>query len=623
MKLKRVIGSRTILILAINSILGSSIFFLPAIAASYSGTGSIIAWVMMAAAAIAISTYFGELVSKYPKAGGIYEYAKHSLGQSSAFLLGWVSWMVANIAISLEIVGALLYMFPSQPFLIQTALAFLFIAFFNYISYRGMDYSARMLLAFGGITLFSLGAIVLFGSASIRLENLMPLAAPLPMIFLSIYFISDTFFGWESATYLSEEVKNARKVMPRIMVISTVIASALCVALAVVSLGAVNWQSLAGNPASLTLVADAVFGSGAGRVLSAIVFMLIMGSAASWIVASPRLLYAMARDKVIAPGLARIHRKYRTPHNAILFQTAVVMLVTVAGFADYATLLTLILPLEIIIYSALLAIVIKMRMKGVRCGYSSVFGLHGALGLLLFNAFLLYTWLLQPGSMPVFAMSMMLGLFGLPLYVLIKLSTDKLFIEKFFDRISFLWDRSLPLWYTEKEARHIIGRIKTRKGMAVLDFGCGSGITTLEMAKKLGTRGTIVAVDLSKKQLEKAFHKIDRAMKISNVIFVKEPELTFKPDTFHAVIAAGVLEHLDNPQQTMTHLMRLLKRGGEFSFFSFGKSFGIPAPEFLQSKAAIEKFFSYIGLKPNIKIEEKKFTEYIHIWGKKPPNWKG
>ncbi|MBI2076607.1 MAG: amino acid permease [Candidatus Aenigmarchaeota archaeon] len=616
-QLKRLIGKKTLLILTINSILGSSIFFLPAIAAGYSGPDSIIAWILMAVVAVVISTYFAELVSKYPKAGGIYEYAKHSIGQSSAFFVGWVSWIVANIAIALEIVGSLLYLLPGYSLFVYALLSFAFIASFNYISYRGIDYSSKMLLIFGGITLFSLLAIIVPGSFAINPGNLALVAMPLPLIFLSIYFVSDTFFGWESATYLSEEVKNARKVMPRIIVLSTVIVSLLCIALPVISLGVVDWRTLGSNPASLTLVAETIFGTAGGRIFSVLIFVLIMGSAASWMVASPRLLYAMARDKVLVPRFAKIHSKYRTPHNAIFFQTIIISLVTIIGFADYVTLLTLILPLEMLMYSVMLVVIIKMRMNNIRSGYKSIFGLHGALGVIVLNAFLVYVWIQQPGALSIFAMSVMLGLLGFPLYLLMKLSTDKRFIEKFFDRISWLWDMLFPVWYAGKEIRNVTNKLKIGKGFVVLDFGCGSGITTLELAKKVGGDGTIVAVDISEKQLKKAFAKIENAMKISNVVFIKESQLTFEPDYFDAVTAVGVLEHMDNPEETLGRLFKNLRKGGTFSFLSFGKSFGIPAPEFLGSKKKVEELFRKLGVKAKVRIEKKKFTEYVYIWGKK------
>ena len=612
MKLKRTIGKKTLLILSINSIIGSSIFFVPGIAASYAGSASIIAWIAMSVIAIIISTYFAELVSMFPRAGGIYEYTKHAFGEFPSFLVGWLSWIVANIAISIEIVGALLYIFPGASPVFNASLALVFIVLFNYIAYRGIDYSSRMLVIFGGLTIVTILLFTLPGIPHVNPNNFVFFAS-LPSLLLALYFVSDVFFGWESTTYLVEEVKNAREVMPKILILSTAIVGILAICLAIVSLGVVNWQALISENAPLNLLATALYGQ--SSILSAIIFIVIMGTAASWIVSSPRLLYAMSRDKVLVPRFQQIHPKYRTPHNAIFFQAFIISIVTLAGFADYKTLLSLVLPLEILMYAALMIIVIKLRKNDA--GYKSPFGVPGAAMVFAFSIFLLYTWLSQTSSASLFTLSISLVSFGIPLYILIKLSTDMHFIEKFFDSISWFFDKTFPVWYGDQEARNVISKINAGKKCIVLDFGCGPGITTLHLAKQLGQKGTIIAVDISEVQLNRAMKKIEKAMKISNVVFIKEHQLQFEPESFDAVTAVGVLEHLENPEETLKKIFAHLKRGGTFSFLSFGKSFGIPAPEFLKSWKSIEEFFLSIGIKPNIRIEKKKFTEYIYMWGTK------
>src|SRR3989338_2367873 len=101
-KLKQSIGKKTLLMLTLNAILGTGIFFLPALGAAYSGTSSIISWGVMSIIAIMISLYFAELVSMFPKAGGAYEFVKHAFGKTTGFVFGWLSWIVANITIRSE-----------------------------------------------------------------------------------------------------------------------------------------------------------------------------------------------------------------------------------------------------------------------------------------------------------------------------------------------------------------------------------------------------------------------------------------------------------------------------------------------------------------------------------------
>ncbi len=613
MKLKRTIGRRALLILAVNSIIGSSVFFVPAIAAGYAGSASLFAWAIMSIIAVIMSTYFAELVSMFPKAGGLYEYTKHAFGEFPSFLMGWVSSVVANIGISIEIVGALLYMFPGFPPLYNALLALLIIAFFNYIAYRGIDYSTKMLVIFGFLTLFSIFAIVVPGIPHVNPANFVFLAS-LSSLALSIYFVSDVFFGWESATYLVEEVKNGRKVMPRMLILSTLIVCTLSVALAAVSLGVVNWRVLSGENAPLNAVAGVIYNS--SGLFSVLVFVVLMGTAASWIVSSPRLLYAMSRDKVLISRFQKIHPKYRTPHNAIFFQALVAAAVTLVGFADYNILLSMILPLEILMYAGLMVVVVKLRKK--KAEYKSPFGLPGAAFVFAFTLFILFVWLSQVSTAAsIFSLSVLMVSFGVPMYLLIKLSTDVRFVEKFFDRISWFFDKTFPVWYGSMEIKKVLGKIRFRKKNVILDFGCGSGITTLQLARRLGKRGTIVAVDISEAQLNRAFRKIEKATKFSNVVFIKEHQLQVEPESFDAAVAVGVLEHLENPQDALRRIFSHLKKGGTFSFLSFGRSFGIPAPEFLSHVNKIKRAFKELGINASVKIEKKKFTEYIYIWGRK------
>ena len=77
-ELKRVLGFWTILSLSIGSIMGTGLFFGAAVGSGYSGNASIIAWIILSIIAVYISLYFAELVSMYPKAGGVYEFSKHA-----------------------------------------------------------------------------------------------------------------------------------------------------------------------------------------------------------------------------------------------------------------------------------------------------------------------------------------------------------------------------------------------------------------------------------------------------------------------------------------------------------------------------------------------------------------
>ena len=86
---KQVLSYRVILLITINSIIGSGMFFLPAIGAKYAGPASLISWGILSATAIYTAIVFAELVSMFPKAGGIYEFCKQAYGSFVSFMVGW------------------------------------------------------------------------------------------------------------------------------------------------------------------------------------------------------------------------------------------------------------------------------------------------------------------------------------------------------------------------------------------------------------------------------------------------------------------------------------------------------------------------------------------------------
>ena len=622
-ELKKTIGKRTLLFLSINSIMGTGIFFLPAIGAVYSGPASILSWMIMSVFAILISTYFAELISMYPSSGGIYEYSKQAIGNFGGFIIGWISWIIANITIAMIVIGSVSYIFPNLNNFFSLIIQLMIILFFNYISYRGIDFSSKVLLIFGLITISVLIVLIAPGLSFINVSNFSPFIIS-PMILVSLFFIAENFFGWESTCYLTEEVKNSRRVVPKTIVRATILISIISLLIVVVSLGSVDSNVFSIQKAPLTFLSGFFFGDNFKIFYSFLIFIPLIGTAASWIISSPRLLFAMARDKILPKKFTKIHEKYKTPKNAIKFQIIATSFIIIASFENYFHLLSALVPLVMIVYSVVMFSIVKLRYDKpfIKRPYVAPFGKSGPLLIILFNVILLFVWLINlENSFSILLMDILLILFGFPLYFLIKLRTDKNFIENFYDKISFIWDRFFPFWYTKKETNFVLNKINFKKQMKILDFGTGSGITTLQISKKL-KKGKIISVDISKKQLEKAFHKIKINTKMSNVIFLKSEKFNFEPNTFDAIISVGCLEHFENPKKSIKKLIKTLKPKGEFSFLSFGKSFGIPAKEVFENWKSLKEFFLEIKIEPKIKIEHKKFTDYIYIWGKKPKNWK-
>lgn len=102
-----------------------------------------------------------------------------------------------------------------------------------------------------------------------------------------------------------------------------------------------------------------------------------------------------------------------------------------------------------------------------------------------------------------------------------------------------------------------------REGMLVLDAGCGPGTITIGLARAVGPSGQAVGVDFEASQIERA-RSTAADQDVRNVEF--EPcdvhQLPYADDTFDAVFAHALVEHLARPEAALAELRRVLRPGG-------------------------------------------------------------
>ena len=177
-ELKRVLGFWTILSLSVASIMGTGLFFGAAIVSIYSGNASILAWIILSIIAVYISVYFAELVSMYPKAGGIYEFSKHAYNRFFSFMMGWLAWLVGNLTTALLVVAAIDYLIPDpSQFWLKIGISILFILILNLVAYIGIEASAFLLVIFAITAISVLLSIIFPGVFHINAYNYSPFFA--------------------------------------------------------------------------------------------------------------------------------------------------------------------------------------------------------------------------------------------------------------------------------------------------------------------------------------------------------------------------------------------------------------------------------------------------------------
>ncbi len=96
--LLRAIGRWSLAALAVNSIIGSGIFGLPATVAALLGKQSVAAVLIAGAAMGVIMACFAEVASQFSEAGGPYVYARTAFGRLTGILVGWMLYLAQTAA---------------------------------------------------------------------------------------------------------------------------------------------------------------------------------------------------------------------------------------------------------------------------------------------------------------------------------------------------------------------------------------------------------------------------------------------------------------------------------------------------------------------------------------------
>jgi amino acid transporter len=146
-----------------------------------------------------------------------------------------------------------------------------------------------------------------------------------------------TFMGMEGALVVSGEVAQPNRTIPRALLLAIGAATALYVAMQLIAQGILG-GALATSPAPL---ADAMARIGPGLRLALMVgaALSMLGWLGSDILATPRILFAIARDGRQPALLGRLNPKTHTPNAAILLYTCAAALLAVTGtFAELAVL---------------------------------------------------------------------------------------------------------------------------------------------------------------------------------------------------------------------------------------------------------------------------------------------
>jgi amino acid transporter len=319
----------------------------------HAGPGAILAFALNGVIAIITAISFGEMSRRFPESGGTYSFARRVLSLEAAFGVGWTAWFASIVAAVLYAIGFAVFAMavarelwsaggsPPPEWLGERPTALAAAAGATLVFAIGL-----MRPAGGGTTaLINLAKVLVFailivgglwalarspaGTVSRSMTPLLP-SGPVGLI-RAMGFTFIALQGFDLIAAVAGEVRDARRTVPRAMLLSLGIALTIYVPLLLVvsTVGVEPGSSITATAAASpeTIVADAArrfLGTpGYWMVLVAGVLAMLSALQANLLAAS-RMASSMARDRTLPRSLAT-RRPDGVPANAIAATTAITL----------------------------------------------------------------------------------------------------------------------------------------------------------------------------------------------------------------------------------------------------------------------------------------------------------
>ena len=365
--------------LGIGAVIGSGIFTVIGTAmAGRPGAGPALALSLVLVAVVCIFTglCYAELASMIPIAGSAYTYTYATLGELTAWIIGWdliLEYAFSNMSVSVGFAAHIVDLLDwfglhpplrwISPAYLPTGLqdlagndlyksgwhfgfnipAFLVVMILTVILVRGIRESAR---TNNILVLIKIAAILVFVFAAAGFVKphywhpFMPNGWTGLLTGGSIIFF--TYIGFDSVSTAAEECKNPQRDIPFGILATLVVCTVLYGAVAIVLSGIVPWQSVMGDAApvvnALKKLSLQPGGAGLYWVRLFVLLGALLGMVSSILVfqlGQARVWFSMSRDRLLPEVFGRIHSQFRTP--AVATWVAGFVVGIPAGLLDIGT----------------------------------------------------------------------------------------------------------------------------------------------------------------------------------------------------------------------------------------------------------------------------------------------
>lgn len=317
MQLQRTLGWKEATSLGIGAMVGAGIFVLSGVATGKAGPAVMISFILASLLSILLGLCYGELASRYPRAGGSYEYANETMGPFIGMIVGWSywgAWLAASSFVSQGFGHYLNALIGAPPRLS----AVLLLVSLGMINIRGIKFSGKLQVSIVCMVITVLIGFFILGIRHVQFSYYRPFSSNGISGILEATLVGFlSIVGWDAIVASGEEIRNPGKTIPLAIFSSIMVVLFLYLGLLFVSIGVMPWQEFGASDVPVALASQQFLGNLGPTIISLIIILALPATCNAFIITISRTAFAMGRNGLFPKKIAYVHPRFKTPIWAI------------------------------------------------------------------------------------------------------------------------------------------------------------------------------------------------------------------------------------------------------------------------------------------------------------------
>lgn len=290
-------------------------------------------WAVGGLSALCGAMCYAELGAALPRSGGEYNFLGQIYHPMAGFISGWVSATVgfaAPTALAAMTFGSYLSaVFPSLSAIWLATGVIVVLTAAHCSSHRGSGGTQRWLTLMKVALILGFAGAALLSNDSGQMTSFSPTTGDGAFLFsgafaVSLIYVNYAYSGWNAATYITGELENPGRNLPRVLIASTALVCVSYLLLNYVFLSVAPMDAMIGKVEVGYVAATYAFGDVGATIMGILLALLLVSTVSAMILAGPRVLQSIGEDFPVFNRLSRVNRD-GIPALAVCVQAAIAL----------------------------------------------------------------------------------------------------------------------------------------------------------------------------------------------------------------------------------------------------------------------------------------------------------